>query len=111
MQKLKKWADARPYFNPLIFVLTFLFPALAFAQIFLSWHSPINPYCLMWVSFYSCLLLWFAKSRIFFPLTSALINLIFFGILFFVSLMGGLHGVFLFLFCLIVPVVPLFFLF
>ena len=100
MENIKTWANTHSWVKIAVYLLTFLFPVLSFA--YLSLQSPVNPYCLMWIGFYSCFLL---------KVPSVLANLFFMGFLFFGSLMGGLHGILLFVRCLCVPVLPLFFLF
>lgn len=109
MENIKTWANTHIWVKIAVYLLTFLFPILSFA--YLSLQSPVNPYCLMWIGFYSCLFLCWAYKGFLSKVLSVLANLFFMGFLFFGSLMGGLHGILLFVRCLCVPVLPLFFLF
>ncbi|WP_306543218.1 hypothetical protein [Anaerotignum sp.] len=111
MDNIKTWANTHSWVKIAVYLLTFLFPALAFAQFYLPLQSPVNPYCLVWIGFYSCLFLCWAYKGFLFKVPSVLANLSFMGFLFFGSLMGGLYGILLFLYCLCVPALPLFFLF
>lgn len=111
MNNIKTWANTHIWVKIAVYLLTFLFPALAFAQFYLPSQSPINPYPLMWIGFYSCLFLCWAYKGFLLKVPSVLANLFFMGFLFFGSLMGGLHGILLFVRCLCVPVLPLFLLF
>lgn len=111
MDNIKTWANTHSWVKIAVYLLTFLFPALAFAQFYLPLQSPVNPYCLMWIGFYSCLFLCWAYKGFLSKVPSVLANLYFMGFLLFGSLMGGLYGILLFLYCLCVPALPLFFLF
>ena len=55
MDNIKTWANTHSWVKIAVYLLTFLFPALAFAQFSLPLQSPVNPYCLIWIGFYSCL--------------------------------------------------------
>lgn len=107
MNNLKTWANTHAWVKIAVYLLTFLFPALSFA--YLSLQSPVNPYCLMWIGFYSCLFLCWAYQGFWSKVPSVLANLFFMGFLFFGSLMGGIYGILLFVSCLCIPVLPLFF--
>lgn len=111
MNDIKAWANTHSWAKIAVYLLTFLFPALAYAQIYMSWKLPINPYSFMWLGFYSCLFLCWAYKGFLSKVPSVLSNLYFMGFLFFGSLMGGLYGILLFLSYLCIPVLPLFFLF
>lgn len=111
MNNFKTWANTHTGVKIAVYLLTFLFPTLTFAQFYLSLQSPVNPYSLMWIGFYSCLFLCWAYKGFWSKVPSVLANLYFMGFLLFGSLMGGLYGILLFLCCLCVPGLPLFFLF
>lgn len=89
MENIKTWVNTHSWVKIAVYLLTFLFPALAFAQFYLPSQSPINPYPLMWIGFYSCLFFCWAYKGFLLKVPSVLANLFFMGFLFFGSLMGG----------------------
>ncbi len=112
MQKLKNWAEARPHVKTMIFLPSFLFPALAFAQIFLSWHSS-HPSLLPYVGQFLRLPLSMVLQQSFLFPTACCSGKsdLFRDTLSCFSYGHSFLGVFLFLFCLFMPVFPLAFLF